>query len=111
MRTGASTRRTTTFRATTVSASTLSQDLRSLSKATARDDGFGWLAGVYALRLDEDNRQRDEFAGELLRPCSRPDYEAVNAAAYGEAEWRLGARPGAVERPARRDPLGRLRRQ
>ncbi len=82
---------------------TLSQDLRWLSKVTARDDGFGWLAGVYALRLTEDNRQRDEFAGELLRPELQANYEAVSAAAYGEAEWLVGARPGAVERPARRD--------
>ena len=45
---------------------TLSQDLRVAGgrRATA----VGWLAGVYALRLDEDSLQRDEFAGELLRP-------------------------------------------
>jgi outer membrane receptor protein involved in Fe transport len=69
---------------------TLSQDLRWLSKASAREDGFGWLAGVYALRLTEDNRQRDEFAGELLRPELDANYEAVSAAAYGEAEWLVG---------------------
>jgi outer membrane receptor protein involved in Fe transport len=68
---------------------TLSQDLRVTSVATARDDGFGWLAGVYALRLDEDNLQRDEFAGEPLRPLLESQYEALNAAAYGEAEWRV----------------------
>ena len=68
---------------------TLSQDLRLTSDATARDDGFGWLAGVYALRLDEDNLQRDEFAGELLRPVLESEYEALNVAAYGEAEWRV----------------------
>ena len=69
---------------------TLSQDLRLVSTATARDEGFGWLAGVYALRLDEDNLQRDEFAGELLRPLLDTHYEAVNVALYGEAEWGLG---------------------
>jgi outer membrane receptor protein involved in Fe transport len=68
---------------------TLSQDLRVTSDATARDEGFGWLAGVYALRLDEDNRQRNEFAGELLRPVLESEYEALNLAAYGEAEWRV----------------------
>ncbi len=70
--------------------STLSQDLRLVSEQTARDGGFGWLAGVYALRLSEDNRQRDEFAGELLRPVLDTHYEAVNAAIYGEAEWGVG---------------------
>jgi outer membrane receptor protein involved in Fe transport len=70
---------------------TLSQDLRLVSSATARNEGFGWLAGVYALRLEEDNLQRDEFAGELLRPLLEAAYEAVNAAAYGEAEWGLGS--------------------
>ena len=89
-RTGASTRRMTTFRATTARASTLSQDLRLVSAANARDDGFGWLVGVYALRLEEDTLQRDEFAGELLRPLLDAGYEAVNAAVYGEAEWGLG---------------------
>ena len=69
--------------------STLSQDLRVTSDATARDDGFGWLAGVYALRLDEDNLQRDEFAGKLLRPLLDSEYQALNVAAYGEAEWRV----------------------
>jgi outer membrane receptor protein involved in Fe transport len=61
-----------------------------VSAADARDDGFGWLVGVYALRLEEDSRQRDEFAGELLRPVLEAGYESVNAAAYGEAEWGLG---------------------
>ena len=69
---------------------TLSQDLRLVSNATARDDGFGWLLGAYALRLDEQNRQRDEFAGELLRPLLATDYEAISAAAYGESEWAVG---------------------
>jgi iron complex outermembrane recepter protein len=69
---------------------TLSQDLRLVSESTARGDGFGWLAGVYALRLEEQNLQRDEFAGELLRPLLETDYDAVNVAAYGEAEWGFG---------------------
>ena len=69
---------------------TLSQDLRLVSDSTAREQGFGWLAGAYALRLEEQNRQRDEFAGELLRPQLATDYDAVNLAAYGEAEWGLG---------------------
>jgi len=70
--------------------STLSQDLRLVSESTAREEGFGWLVGLYALRLEEQNLQRDEFAGELLRPLLATDYDAVNLAAYGEAEWGLG---------------------
>jgi len=70
----------------------LSQDLRMVSRTTAADDGFGWLLGAYALRLTEDNRQRDEFSGELIRPVLSARYEAVNAALYGEAERGLGDR-------------------
>ena len=69
---------------------TLSQDLRLVSDSTARDQGFGWLVGLYALRLEEQNLQRDEFAGELLRPLLDTDYAATNVAAYGETEWGLG---------------------
>jgi outer membrane receptor protein involved in Fe transport len=69
---------------------TLSQDLRLLSESTARVEGFGWLVGLYALRLEEQNLQRDEFAGQLLRPLLETDYDAENLAAYGEAEWGLG---------------------
>jgi len=69
---------------------TLSEDLRLVSVSTARDGGYGWLVGAYAQRLDEENLQRDEFAGELLRPLLATDYRAVNAAVYGEAERALG---------------------
>ena len=66
--------------------STLSQDLRIESNAGGAVD---WVAGVYALRLDEDSQQRDEFAGELLRPLLETSYAATSLAAYGEAEWAL----------------------
>ncbi|MGB7905483.1 MAG: TonB-dependent receptor [Steroidobacteraceae bacterium] len=66
--------------------STLSQDLRIES---GPDDAVDWVAGVYVLRLDEDSQQRDEFAGELLRPLLETSYAATSLAAYGEAEWRL----------------------
>jgi outer membrane receptor protein involved in Fe transport len=69
---------------------TLSQDLRLVSGATARDAGFGWLVGAYALRLEEHNNQRDEFAGQLLRSPLETDYDATNLALYGEVEWALG---------------------
>jgi outer membrane receptor protein involved in Fe transport len=68
---------------------TLSEDLRLVSGATAQDDGFGWVAGIYALRLEEDGLQRDEFAGQALRSPLASDYDATNIAAYGEVEWRV----------------------
>ena len=66
--------------------STLSQDFRIAGPSGGAVD---WVAGVYALRLDEDSRQRDEFAGALLRPLLATDYVATSLAAYGEAEWPL----------------------
>jgi outer membrane receptor protein involved in Fe transport len=71
---------------------TLGQDLRVTSEGTARSDGFGWLAGVYALRLDEDNLQRDYFERSLLRPPLHSTYTATNLAVYGEAELRVADR-------------------
>ncbi|MEY2918825.1 MAG: hypothetical protein RL261_130 [Pseudomonadota bacterium] len=66
--------------------STLSQDFRVESNLGGAVD---WVAGVYVLRLDEDSQQRDEFAGELLRPLLETSYSATSLAAYGEAEWTL----------------------
>ena len=66
--------------------STLSQDLRIENNPGGV---VNWVAGVYALRLDEDSQQRDEFAGELLRPLLETKYAATSLAAYGEAEWQL----------------------
>lgn len=68
---------------------TLSQDLRWVSDATAELEGFGWIAGLYATRLEESNLQRDYFAAELLRRPLESDYQATNLAAYGETEWRV----------------------
>ena len=70
---------------------TLGQDLRVTSTATARGEGIGWLAGVYALHMDEDNLQRDYFEANLVRPPLKSTYEAANLAAYGELEWRMAA--------------------
>jgi iron complex outermembrane recepter protein len=64
--------------------STLSQDLRLAGQAGTSVD---WVAGVYALRLEEDATQRDWFADELLREPLASDYAATSLAAYGEAEW------------------------
>jgi iron complex outermembrane recepter protein len=66
--------------------SSLSQDLRLAGR---RDAIVDWIAGVYALRLEEDSLQRDEFAGEPLRPLLATEYAATSLAAYGEAEWQL----------------------
>ncbi len=65
--------------------STLSQDLRLAG--TSAD--VAWVAGIYALRLEEDSLQRDEFASELLRPLLATEYAATSLAGYGEAEWSL----------------------
>ena len=74
----------------------LSQDLRLVSRSNVDDGaGFAWLAGVYALRTDEDVRQADVWRdlqwgdgeSEFLS-----DYRATNVAAYGELEFRVGAR-------------------
>jgi hypothetical protein len=70
---------------------TLSEDLRLVSSGTAKDDGFGWVAGLYALGLEEEGLQRDEFANALLRAPLASTYDATSVAAYGELEWRLGA--------------------
>ena len=68
---------------------TLGEDLRLTSRGDARSDGFGWLAGVYALRLTEDNLQRDYFESQLTGPPLKSVYDATNLAVYGETEWRL----------------------
>ncbi len=74
---------------------TLSEDLRIVSRDNVdRGAKFAWLAGVYALRTDEEVQQHDVYHdllfgdGELQRDS---DYRATNLAAYGEVEWRLGA--------------------
>jgi iron complex outermembrane recepter protein len=66
--------------------STFTQDLRVGGGGSASVD---WVAGVYALRLDEASLQRDYFASDLLREPLRTDYSATSLAAYGEAEWPL----------------------
>jgi outer membrane receptor protein involved in Fe transport len=53
---------------------------------------FAWLAGVYALRTDEDVQQHDVYHdflfgdGDLTRSS---EYRATNLAVYSELEWRL----------------------
>ncbi len=73
---------------------TLSEDLRFVSRGNVdQGAGFAWLAGLYALRTDEDVRQHDVYRdllfgdGELTRTS---DYRATNIAVYSEFDWRLG---------------------
>lgn len=75
---------------------TVSQDLRLVSHANV-DSGatFAWLAGVYALRTDEDVTQTDvwrdlQWGDGDMRFDS--EYRATNLATYGELEWRIAAR-------------------
>jgi iron complex outermembrane receptor protein len=68
---------------------TFSEDLRVVSRTSADDGGHGWIAGVYALRLDENNDQRDYFAMEPLHDPLLSQYSATNIAAYVEAEWKV----------------------
>jgi outer membrane receptor protein involved in Fe transport len=70
---------------------TISEDLRLVSKTTADNAGLGWVAGVYAMRLDEDNGQDDYFAQEPLHPMLLSQYSATNLALYAEAEARVAA--------------------
>jgi iron complex outermembrane recepter protein len=73
---------------------TLSQDLRLVSRDNV-DQGaqFSWLAGLYALRTDEDVRQTDVWRDRQWGNGDSSfvsNYSASNLAAYGELEWRLG---------------------
>jgi outer membrane receptor protein involved in Fe transport len=72
--------------------STLSQDLRWLSRSRAEDAGLGCLAGVYFLRLEEQALQRDDFSGVPFRPPLASDYVADSFAVYGELEWNVSGR-------------------
>ena len=49
---------------------TLSQDLRLLSDATATDAGFGWVAGLYALKLDGRRPAARRVRRRALRPAA-----------------------------------------
>jgi outer membrane receptor protein involved in Fe transport len=75
---------------------TMSQDLRLVSRDNVDDGGrFSWLAGVYALRTDEDVTQTDVWRDLQFGDGDNvfdSDYRATNLAAYGEAEWRVGER-------------------
>jgi outer membrane receptor protein involved in Fe transport len=74
----------------------ISEDLRMVSRANV-DSGaqFAWIAGVYALRTDEDVEQNDVWRDLVWGDGSArmtSDYRATNLAAYGELQWRLDDR-------------------
>ena len=68
-----------------------SEDLRLVSKRSADDSGFGWIAGAYALDVGERNDQRDSESGVAYRLLTS-DYRATNLALYGEIDWRAARR-------------------
>ena len=67
---------------------TFTEDVRLAGGAGTAVD---WVGGLYVLRLEEDSRQRDYFATELLREPLLSDYSATSLAAYAEVEWQLPA--------------------
>jgi iron complex outermembrane recepter protein len=74
---------------------TLSEDLRLVSRASVEAGAhFAWLAGLYALRTDEEVTQRDTWRDRLFGDGDSrldSDYRATNLAAYGQVEWRLAS--------------------
>jgi len=74
---------------------TMSTDLRFVSRNSVESgEEFGWLAGAYVLRMDEDVQQHDIYRDRVYGDGERlfsSDYRATNLAGFGEVEWRLGA--------------------
>ncbi|MFO1468682.1 MAG: TonB-dependent receptor [Steroidobacteraceae bacterium] len=76
------------FSATNRTRATLSQDLRLLGSAGAAE----WVAGLYALRLSEDNAQHDQGQYLDLEPLDSrlvSRYHATSLAAYAQADLTL----------------------
>ena len=101
------------FSATLRRRATLSQDLRLVSDAGA----LSWVAGVYVLRLTEDNRQHDQGRYLDYEPLDNTlvsRYRATNTAAYGQIEVELApaytlsmgvrSEQRRAELPGRREP-------
>lgn len=71
---------------------TASQELRASSRPGAAFAGRAdWVVGLYALQARESNDQLDLFNGEVFRALASR-YEALNLAAYGQLDLRLGSR-------------------
>jgi outer membrane receptor protein involved in Fe transport len=67
----------------------VTQDLRLLGGAPG--EGDGWVAGLYASRVDESNDQLDLYGGSVYRALVS-DYGARTLAAYGSIERPLAPR-------------------
>jgi iron complex outermembrane receptor protein len=68
---------------------TLSQDLRIVSRESIEQGArVAWLAGVYAMRAEEEVAQNDTYNGATVVDMSS-DFRSMNLALYGEVEWRL----------------------
>jgi iron complex outermembrane receptor protein len=52
------------------------------------DEQGGWVAGVYALHMDEDYALLDLYNGEIYREI-QSDYRALSLAAYGQLDRNL----------------------
>jgi iron complex outermembrane recepter protein len=63
----------------------ISQDLRLRSTIDPRN---GWIAGVYALHLDENYALLDLYNGDVYRQLDS-DYRALSLAAYGQIDRAL----------------------
>ncbi|MFZ9709117.1 MAG: TonB-dependent receptor [Steroidobacteraceae bacterium] len=71
---------------------TLSQDWRWLSSSGATTAGqWAWVAGLYGLRVRENNDQLDLYGGEIFRALVS-DYRSDTLAGYGSVDYRLAPR-------------------
>jgi iron complex outermembrane recepter protein len=71
---------------------TAAEDLRLTGDDDHRIAGrAGWLVGVYALRLTEDNNQLDLYNGAVYRRLSS-DYRATNTAMYAQIDVPIATR-------------------
>ena len=66
-----------------------SQELRAVSRSA--DAPVRWVAGIYALRMSEDNDLLDLYNGEVYRSVVS-DYAATNLALYGQLDADLSRR-------------------
>ena len=67
---------------------TVSQDLRWSGEAGRS----AWVAGAYALRLEEDNAQQDDgqYLDDRFVRTLDSRYRATSVALYGESSWQVG---------------------
>jgi outer membrane receptor protein involved in Fe transport len=67
-----------------------SEDLRF---SVLDERGGSWIAGVYLMRLAEDNAQRDDglYLGDAFDRSLDSRYSATSYAIYGQGEWPLSA--------------------